>query len=65
MDHMSKPKTIFVTVQVTLSDPDQWAATYGVEGSDSIKKDVKEFIVNTARDALTESGEITAEVTGW
>lgn len=62
---MAKPQTVFVTIEVTLTDPDEWTLAFGVEGCDAIKKDVKELVVSNARDSLIGSGEITAEVTGW
>lgn len=62
---MAKPQTVFVTIEVTLTDPDDWTLAFGVEGRDAIKKDVKEFVVSNARDSLIGSGEIAAEVTGW
>ncbi|MFJ9318793.1 hypothetical protein [Streptomyces globisporus] len=60
-----KPLTVFVTVQVTLTDPKEWTTAYGVEGADAIKTDVKEHVISNVRDVVTGSGEITADVTGW
>lgn len=55
---------IKVEIFVDLPDPDQWTTTFGVQGRDKIRKDVKVYIGNGVQHAgVFGSGEVDAEIT--
>lgn len=60
-----KPMRIAVTVVVELSDPEQWADTYGCEAAaTAIRADVKSYVGNAIQQAAPFSnGEVDGEVT--
>lgn len=55
---------IILTLVIELTDPQEWTTTYGVEGEQAIRQDVKEHIAGSiAPDgSLFGNGEIDMKV---
>jgi hypothetical protein len=54
---------ISVNVTIELPDPEQWTATFGVEGAKDIREDVKQYVgYGVASMGVFGNGEVQAEV---
>lgn len=55
---------IRMTVTVNLEDPQQWTTTFGTEGAQEIREDVKEYIKsNLLPGGVFGNGEVDATFT--
>ncbi|MET8342396.1 hypothetical protein [Streptomyces microflavus] len=60
---LEKPLTVVVTVEVTLAQPSEWTAAFGVEGRAEIRRDVKAYVGRElSSGGVFANGEVEAEV---
>jgi hypothetical protein len=60
---MAQPLKVYVTLTITIENPAHWTTTFGVEGREAIRQDVKEYVGTSAQHlGVFGNGEVDAEI---
>jgi hypothetical protein len=55
--------TVSLTLKIEIEDTEEWTTTFGVQGSNAIRADVKEYAGSLVRSGVFANGEVAAEIT--